>query len=39
MSNPIAVADTNLVISFFMGSKAPASVAFSRLMDEYHRKP
>jgi putative PIN family toxin of toxin-antitoxin system len=35
MSNRIAVADTNLVISFFMGSKAPASVAFSLLMDEY----
>ncbi len=35
MSSRIAVADTNLVISFFMGSKAPASLAFSRLMDEY----
>jgi putative PIN family toxin of toxin-antitoxin system len=35
MSSRIAVADTNLVISFFMGSKAPASVAFSLLMDEY----
>ena len=36
MSNRIAVADTNLVISFFMGPKSPASVAFSLLMDEYH---
>jgi putative PIN family toxin of toxin-antitoxin system len=35
MSKLVAVADTNSVISYFMGPKAPAHFAFSLLMDKY----